>query len=467
MEQTTARWTWTRGRKLAAAAALFVAYAIAGKLALRLAFVHPSATAVWPPTGIALAGFLILGRRVWPAVFAGAFLVNVTTAGGPVVSLAIAAGNTLEGLLGSYLLERWAGGREAFDHPAGVVKFTVFAALLSTVAAATIGTTSLIAGGVARAADAGAIFLTWWLGDAGGDLVVAPLILLARVSYGLKWGLARAAEAAALALACVVVALTVFGGLLQLGENRYPLAFLPMPVFIWAAMRFGRRGAAVAVALVYAVAVRGTLDGFGPFARYAPNQALLLLQVFTVVASLTALTLAAVSFEGRRMVDQLSQLAVTDPVTGLANYRGLFRILESEVQRSLRTARPFAVVFLDVNELKGINDRYGHLIGSRALVRVAEVLRRACRAIDTAARYGGDEFALVLPETDEVAAQLVARRVGELMAEDAEQPPISVSFGASVFPTHGETAHQLLAAADRALYGDKARTAARPRASFP
>ena len=452
--------------RLAAIAAVFAAYAVAGKLALRLAFVHPSATAVWPPTGIALAAFLLLGPWVWPAVLAAAFLVNVTTAGGPLVALAIAAGNTLEGFLGAWVLKRWAHGRAAFDHPAGVLTFAL-AALGSTLVAATIGTGCLVAGGAASRAHAGVIWLTWWLGDAGGDFVVAPLILLARASYGMRWSLARVAEAAALGATCGLVALAVFGPLLSLGVNRYPLAFVPMPVFIWAALRFGRRGAAIAVAVVYAVAVRATLSGFGPFARYGPNEALLLLEVFTIVASLTALMLAAVSLEERRLVDQLSLLVVTDGLTGLATYRELIRVLESEVQRSLRTARPFAVLFLDVDQLKGINDHYGHLTGSRALVRVAQVLRRACRAIDTAARYGGDEFALVLPETDEAAAGLVARRVGELLAEDAESPPITVSMGAAVFPVHGDTTNALLAAADKALYGDKARSSALPRASFP
>src|SRR5438093_7610581 len=99
-------------RKLALLVLLAVIYLIAGKLGLRLAFVNPSATAIWPPAGIALAAFLVLGNRIWPGIAIGAFLVNLTTAGGVLSSAAIAMGNTLEGLLGAYLVVRFAGGRQ-------------------------------------------------------------------------------------------------------------------------------------------------------------------------------------------------------------------------------------------------------------------------------------------------------------------------------------------------------------------
>ncbi len=438
--------------------ALAVLYIVAGKLGLRMTFVKPGLTPVWVPAGIALAAFLILGGRVWPAIYVGAFLVNITTAGGFIPSLFIATGNTWEGLIGAYLVQRFANGRQAFDHPRDVLRYTVLAALGSTLIAATFGATSLALSGGARWANYGTVFITWWLGDAGGIFVVAPLILLWATNYGIKWDLRRVFEAGALAATCVLAAEVVFGRLFPTSTVDYPLSFLPMPVFIWAAFRFDRRGAAVAVALVYTIAVFGTLHGYGPFARFSRSGSLIFLEVFTCIAAVTALVLAAVVLERRRVEDQLRMLAVSDPLTGLANYGHLVDVLEGEVQRSLRTERPFAVLFLDMDHLKMINDRYGHLVGSRCLWRVAEVLRKACRSIDTAARYGGDEFALVLPEAEEAAAELVANRVTELLAADTQQPLVSVSSGIASFPKDGDSAEALLNTADRMLYEAKNRS---------
>src|SRR5579872_2355188 len=116
-------------------------YYVAGKLGLILAFVHPSSTAVWAPTGIALAALIMFGYRVWPGIWIGAFLVNATTAGSLVSSAGIATGNTLEALLGAYLVIRFARGRKCFDSAQDTLKFAVFAGLLSTAIAATCGVT--------------------------------------------------------------------------------------------------------------------------------------------------------------------------------------------------------------------------------------------------------------------------------------------------------------------------------------
>jgi diguanylate cyclase (GGDEF)-like protein/PAS domain S-box-containing protein len=156
--------------------------------------------------------------------------------------------------------------------------------------------------------------------------------------------------------------------------------------------------------------------------------------------------------EHKHAEEKVQLLVVTDPLTGLGNYRRLVEALDAEVTRTGRTGRPFAVLLLDVDQLKKNNDRYGHLIGSQALCRLADVLRVFCRAIDTAARYGGDEFAVILTETTSAAARLVASRIRSRLATDSLQPPRSASIGVAVYPQDGETIEALLRTAGRELY---------------
>src|SRR5439155_671298 len=223
-------------RRVGLLLALGAAYFIAGKLGLRLAFVNASATAVWPPTGIALVAFVLLGYDVWPAILASAFLVNLTTTGSVTTSIGIALGNTLEGVVGAYLVNRFARGRRAFDRPQDVFVFT--------------------------------------------------------------------------ALAAVVV--------------------------------------------LSGIAIWGTLHGFGPFVRATHNESLLLLQAFMGVTSVMTLALAALVAERNQVEDRLRQLAVSDPLTGLANYRQLTYAIDAEIKRFQRTERSFAVVLLDMEGLKKI-----------------------------------------------------------------------------------------------------------------
>jgi diguanylate cyclase (GGDEF)-like protein len=441
----------------AAIGILAAVYFLAGKLGLTMAFVHPSATAVWPPAGIALAALLILGYEVWPGILLGAFLVNLVTAGSVATSIGIATGNTLEALAGAYLVTKLAGGRKAFDREQDTIKFAVLAGILSTTIAATFGVTSLCLGGFAKWTSYGAVWSTWWLGDAVGDVIVAPLLILWSAAPRLRWNRSQFLEALALLACLIVVGRIVFAGFLLPGTSNYPLEYLCIPVLIWASYRFGQREAATATLVLSAMAIWGTLHGLGPFVRQTENESLLLLQAFMGVVAVMTLGLAAVFAVRQRAVEQARSLAVSDPLTGLANYRKLVDELDVEIKRYGRTGRSFAILLLDLDGLKAINDTHGHLSGNRALCRLAHVLRIHCRDIDTAARHGGDEFALILPEADRDAARQVAQRISDGLVDDGEWPALSVSIGAAICPEDGETIETLLTAADHDLYQMKRR----------
>jgi diguanylate cyclase (GGDEF)-like protein len=429
---------------------LALLYTAAGKLGLRLGIVNPSASPVWAPTGIAIAAFVVVGVRIWPAIFAGALFYNLTTAGSLVTSLGIATGNTLEGVIGASLVLRWANGAQAFERGRDVIRFTALAGLVATTISPTIGVTSLALSGYAPWSEFGPIWFTWWLGDAAGALLVAPPLILWSVEPRVTWSRAKVVEVAALLTTLVLLCALAFGPV-----GGPSLGFLCIPVLIWAALRFGPREASTAVTLLAAVAVAQTVGAVQSLGRAEANAQLLLLQTFMAVTSVTTLVLAAVVAERSRGEERLRELATTDPLTGLANYRGLLAILEAEMKRSSRTERSFALLFFDLDNLKGINDRRGHLVGNRALCRLAESIQSTCRAIDTPARFGGDEFVVILPETGEAEALMVAQRARTHLAADSERPALSTSVGVALFPRDGDTAEQLLGTADRALYGMK------------
>ncbi|PYM21772.1 MAG: hypothetical protein DMD78_16780 [Candidatus Rokuibacteriota bacterium] len=275
---------------------LGASYFLAGKLALQhFAFVHASASPVWPPAGIALAAFLLLGPGVWPAIFLAAFLANVTTSGAVLTSLAIAAGNTAAGLVGARLATRVAGGARALEHASDVFRLLGLAAAPSAGLSASVGVLSLALSGAVPWTGVGPVWLTWWFGDLAGMLVVAPVILLWSVPGAAAPMRRRPLEAGVLLGVLVVVGLAVFGGLAT--KTNYPLAFLAIPALVWSSFRFGPTGAATATLLSFTLAVYGTLRGLGPFVVGDANDSLLLLQAFMIVMAGTILPMAALVWD--------------------------------------------------------------------------------------------------------------------------------------------------------------------------
>lgn len=356
-------------REIAFSLALAAVYFVAGKLGLRLAFVHPSATALWPPAAIALTALLVLGYRVWPGIFLGAFLVNLTTAGSIATSLGIAMGNTLEGVLGAYLVNRFAGGRKAFEHARNFFKFAFLAGMVSTTVSPTVGITTLSLGGFANWAHFGAIWMTWWLGDAVAVVTVAPFLLLWIRSPRVRWNTNRIFEATVSFTTLCLVSEIVFGGLFSFHSKNYPLGFVCIPILIWIAFRFGQRECATAIVALSGIALWGSLHGAGPFVTEVQHEPLLFLQAFLGVVAVMTLAIAGVVSERKQAVESLRtahdrlEIEVQHRTKALSN--AIEALLESEARlRPLVESNIIGIILADTGgRVRDANDAFLQMVG--------------------------------------------------------------------------------------------------------
>lgn len=320
-------------------------------------------------------------------------------------------------------------------------------------------------GGLLEASTSNAISIGWLAGRTLlGVLLLAALGVERRIPVARDP--AKEMAGATLIVGAAAYLTSVFYFVQPHAPKIHPGAFiprawdlLPAAIYLVAAIGYARRlpraGAYLDRALYLAAALNFLCHLTMSASRHvldAPYSVSHFLMVMSYV-----LVLGGTLLDNAKLFDEVSHMAASDSLTGLANHRRMIEVIESEIQRSGRTGRSFALLLFDLDGLKKINDRFGHLVGSAAIKRVANVLQGRSRAIDTAARYGGDEFALVLPESTEEDAQQAAQRICEALSQDGQAPILSVSVGLSVYPKDGTSIEKLLGAADSALYGMKNR----------
>jgi PAS domain S-box-containing protein len=282
---------------LAHVALLIALYVSSANLGLSLHAVGGFATAIWPPTGLALVALVLGGYRLWPGIALGAYLVNVWAGAPPLVASGMALGNTLEALVGAAFLGRVIRFRPALDRLRDVAGL-VGAAALSTPVSATVGVTTGWLGGVMATDVYGEAWRTWWLGDMNGALVVAALLFTWSARPKTLLSARPFLEGAGLLLTVATLSLLVFTR--SVATDSIDFSYLLFPVLVWAALRFGPPGASAATAIVSAVAIWGTAHGGGPFVGNTLHESVLALQAFMSIVAATVLVLAAVVAERKR-----------------------------------------------------------------------------------------------------------------------------------------------------------------------
>jgi diguanylate cyclase (GGDEF)-like protein len=445
---------------------LCVIYYLAARLSLRLALVGGQVTPIWLPTGIAVVALLLFGARLWPGLAVGAFLVNAPIGPSILAAAGIAAGNTLAPVLAVVLLRK-VGFRKELERLRDVVAIVFLAALLGMLVSATFGATILVLSGSVPASDLVSAWSVWWAGDAMGVLIFAPFLLsLRRPSGRLDKPWRRRTEAVALLAGTATIAHLVL-------RSDLKIEFLVFPALGLTAWRLGQRGAAMAALLTVGIATWAAVNGLGTFAGEGLSEKMLSLQVFNATVALLSFVLAAVRSERlehvaerKRSQDELVRQALHDPLTGLANRTLFMDRLAQALARSNRHPGSLAVMFLDLDRFKLINDSLGHGVGDHVLMCMAERLREVLRIEDTASRFGGDEFVILCEDvqSDEDAI-LIADRLAVAVAQpipmDAGNVVVTTSIGIAVAKARADTAEDLVRNADSALYRAKERGRAR------
>jgi integral membrane sensor domain MASE1/GAF domain-containing protein/DNA-binding CsgD family transcriptional regulator len=286
-----------------------LAYFTLAHLGLKLASINPSASPIWPATGLAVAAVVLWGHRIAPAIFVAAFLVNHIATGSIFASIAIACGNSLEALIAGYLVGRWAEGKQAFDTPTGIAKFALIS-LAATMVSATIGVSSLTLAGHAEVSSFLSVWLTWWLGDLAGALVITPVVVLWAKSEPASLTPPEIAKTGLTYLAAIAVGVIAFSPLLQQMLLNKALGFLVVLPLLGAALRRGPRDTATVALIVSAFVVWCTKMQCGPFALSSMNDSYIVSLAFMITSAVPSLILSTDVAVRRRIENQQRQRAL-------------------------------------------------------------------------------------------------------------------------------------------------------------
>lgn len=442
-----------------------ILYYVSAKAVAHLSLIESgSVFAIWPPTGIALCALLLYGYRIWPGIFIGAFILNLTLSS-LIPSLQIAMTNTLGPVIGFWFLQKFRK-QNIFESISVMVLF-IASIIIASVITASGGTLTLF---LHNFIDKQAIFKVWngwFIGDLIGFLLIAPLIETINLpTHGIK----RIAsyEGALMTLVLTIVILILFGPIAPFNLVQYPVVYFLLPPLIWATLRFEPTIAVLAVLITTLASIYGTILGYGPFIRDDISQTLLLIQSFNGVLSITILMMAAIFHERNcahhnlnLKADELNHRATYDELTGIPNRTLFLDRLTHSIEKAKRDDNKLAVLFIDLDHFKEINDSLRHDVGDIVLIEVSKRLNSTLRKSDTLARLGGDEFTIIIESIKDIEVVVeISNKIISQMREPIfhlnQSLYVTTSIGISIYPDDGDDVKTLQRNADSAMYKAKA-----------
>jgi diguanylate cyclase (GGDEF)-like protein len=471
-------------------ALITITYYLTGFLGQLVAIPPGNVTPIWPPSGIALAAALIYKRKAWPGIFLGALLTNAHAiliesnyTIEPQVLMAfllIAVGSLLQPIAGERLIFHKLHGKKL---PDTISEYLIFIFLIPCfcLISSSIGVFSLysIAGAI-PADNLINTWSTWWIGDSIGVLLFTPLLM----SYHhRKTKLSQLSQSTPHLLFLIGATALAFGLLFDKSAN-YPFAYLPLPILFFIAITRSNIEVLVALLVLAFSAAVITIEGYGPFVHPELNTSLLLLQGYIMVSAISANLMSVIQHEksvakaklkdlNRSLRDQITErtrelesekeravaLAMQDPLTELFNRRAFYQQASSLLKQAERHQRPLSLLLADIDHFKAINDTFGHDIGDQALKTVANLLHKNMRTEDLCARFGGEEFIALLPDTGRDAALNLAQRINqaiksEIVDANGQEVVLTISIGVAC-SLSGNTLEAMIKSADNALYQAK------------
>lgn len=468
-----------------------ISYMIGVQLSVKMTAFN-GASAIWLPSGITLAAILLFGSKVFFGIAFGSImgLINYSSSLQSfthiiLINTACILANYLQPLLIKLLIQKYANMRTLFTSIRGVTCFILFSSLMAVLAPIIVVNTAVYIK-LYSANNYWNYFFTMWSSGALAHIIFAPIFLIPTIHPVTKKNpLPRKIKA--LIIIFIFLSTMLISWLTFWKSNA--LEYLFLLLLIISVFTLGKKFSIIMVVIVSCVTIIATMLGFGPFVKQSANQSLLLLQSFIGVFAVTCLILSAIIDEKQRATntleailanlensvkertaelqkvnDELSRLAHLDGLTQIANRRQFDDYLVKEWKRHLRKQEFLALILIDIDYFKRYNDCYGHQGGDNCLIEVAQTITKTLkRPMDLATRYGGEEFAVILPNTKPEGALVVAEHIREAVfllkiphiASTVSQY-VTLSLGvASLIPTPEMSWEDLISIADRALYQAK------------